>query len=77
MVKELEQSNFALGVAPGPLAVQKLCNIVRGEGFEVCLRARAPAGPCQSVEVFVDCLIDLATDPSILGRTWLGWRPWL
>mmetsp|Transcript_42924 Transcript_42924/g.109803 ORF Transcript_42924/g.109803 Transcript_42924/m.109803 type:complete len:186 (+) Transcript_42924:894-1451(+) len=25
----------------------------------------------------VTCLLDLATDPVVLGRTWQGWRPWL
>jgi len=25
----------------------------------------------------VDCLIDLATDPNILGRSWVGWEPWM
>ena len=25
----------------------------------------------------VDCLLDQATDPGILGRTWAGWRPFV
>ena len=25
----------------------------------------------------VDCLVEQATDPNILGRTWIGWSPWL
>jgi len=25
----------------------------------------------------VDVLIEQATDPNILGRTWQGWAPWL
>ena len=25
----------------------------------------------------VDCLLDQATDVSILGRTWAGWRPFV
>ncbi len=25
----------------------------------------------------VQCLLELATDPLVLGRTWQGWRPWL
>ena len=28
------------------------------------------------VAMQVDCLIDQATDPNILGRTWLGWKSW-
>lgn len=30
-----------------------------------------------SVEEQVDCLIDQATDPGILGRTWVGWDAWM
>ncbi|XP_060730052.1 DNA-dependent protein kinase catalytic subunit isoform X1 [Tachysurus vachellii] len=30
-----------------------------------------------SVEEQVDCLIDQATDPNILGRTFAGWEPWM
>ncbi|XP_071387705.1 DNA-dependent protein kinase catalytic subunit [Centroberyx affinis] len=30
-----------------------------------------------SVEKQVDCLLDQATDPNILGRVWQGWEPWL
>lgn len=30
-----------------------------------------------SVEEQVDCLIDQATDPSILGRTYVGWEAWM
>ena len=32
---------------------------------------------CSSVEEQVACLIDLATDTNILGRTWQGWEPWV
>eukprot|EP00731_Ephydatia_muelleri_P028749 Em0020g393a len=39
---------------------------------------RAKVGErCSSVEEQVDCLIDHATDPNILGRTWGGWEPWV
>lgn len=39
---------------------------------------RAKVGErCASVEEQVACLIDLATDPNILGRTWGGWEPWV
>ncbi|TRY56699.1 hypothetical protein DNTS_012969 [Danionella cerebrum] len=30
-----------------------------------------------NVEDQVDCLIDQATDPNILGRVWSGWEPWM
>lgn len=39
---------------------------------------RAQVGErCASVEEQVACLIDHATDPNILGRTWVGWEPWV
>jgi len=25
----------------------------------------------------VDCLIEMARDPNILGRTWIGWSPYV
>ncbi|XP_030635503.1 DNA-dependent protein kinase catalytic subunit [Chanos chanos] len=30
-----------------------------------------------SVDEQVDCLIDQATDPNLLGRVWVGWEPWI
>ena len=39
---------------------------------------RAQVGErCCSVEEQIACLIDHATDPNILGRTWQGWEPWV
>ncbi|KAM8822809.1 DNA-dependent protein kinase catalytic subunit isoform 1-T1 [Spinachia spinachia] len=39
------------------------------------IRARlSPAG--LSVEEQVDCLLDQAMDPNVLGRVWGGWEPW-
>ena len=32
---------------------------------------------CNSVEEQVECLLDHATDPNILGRVWGGWEPWV
>ena len=32
---------------------------------------------CSSVEEQVDCLIDHASDPNVLGRTWVGWESWV
>lgn len=34
-------------------------------------------GASLSVEQQVACLLDQATDPNVLGRTWWGWKPWL
>lgn len=30
-----------------------------------------------SVDEQVDCLIDQATDANLLGRTYVGWEPWI
>ena len=39
---------------------------------------RAQVGKrCSSVEEQIACLIDHATDPNILGRTYVGWEPWV
>uniref|UniRef100_A0A8C7SDY8 DNA-dependent protein kinase catalytic subunit n=1 Tax=Oncorhynchus mykiss TaxID=8022 RepID=A0A8C7SDY8_ONCMY len=39
---------------------------------------RARLGPDSlSVESQVDCLLDQAMDPNILGRVWVGWEPWI
>ncbi|KAJ3037492.1 hypothetical protein HDV00_001667 [Rhizophlyctis rosea] len=38
---------------------------------------RAQVGKrCKDVKEQVECLIDQATDPSILGRAWRGWSAW-
>lgn len=40
------------------------------------VRATLPAAGL-SVEKQVDCLLDQATDPNVLGRVWQGWEPWM
>ncbi|XP_069777633.1 DNA-dependent protein kinase catalytic subunit isoform X2 [Narcine bancroftii] len=40
------------------------------------IRAREPDEGL-SVEQQVECLIDQATDPNILGRVWIGWEAWM
>lgn len=39
------------------------------------IRAKLPAAGL-SVEKQVDCLLDQAMDPNVLGRVWVGWEPW-
>jgi hypothetical protein len=46
----------------------------------VCGRASGPYGVtprCASAQEQAACLVELATDASLLGRAWRGWRPWL
>ncbi|XP_075994169.1 DNA-dependent protein kinase catalytic subunit isoform X2 [Genypterus blacodes] len=40
------------------------------------IRAKLPAAGL-SVEKQVDCLLDQAMDPNVLGRVWAGWEPWV
>ncbi|GAB1300036.1 DNA-dependent protein kinase catalytic subunit [Apodemus speciosus] len=40
------------------------------------IRAQEPESRL-SEETQVKCLVDQATDPNILGRTWEGWEPWM
>ncbi|XP_029935630.1 DNA-dependent protein kinase catalytic subunit isoform X2 [Myripristis murdjan] len=40
------------------------------------IRAKLPAEGL-SVEKQVDCLLDQAMDPNLLGRVWQGWEPWV
>ncbi|XP_054478556.1 DNA-dependent protein kinase catalytic subunit [Anoplopoma fimbria] len=39
------------------------------------IRAKLPASGL-SVEKQVDCLLDQAMDPNVLGRVWVGWESW-
>lgn len=50
--------------------------IVRGNP-EKNIRAGICRSVCETVQEQVDCLIDQATDPNLLGRIWVGWQPWL
>lgn len=40
------------------------------------IRAMLPTSGL-SVEKQVDCLLDQAMDPNVLGRVWVGWEPWM
>jgi DNA-dependent protein kinase catalytic subunit len=57
-----------------PRVVAALREILRGVRGQ---NARATAADrCATVSEQVDCLVDQATDPNILGRTYQGWAPW-
>lgn len=43
---------------------------------EYNIRANVPQ-KCGSVKEQIECLIDLATDPYVLGVMWVGWISWL
>ncbi|XP_063933973.1 DNA-dependent protein kinase catalytic subunit-like isoform X2 [Zophobas morio] len=54
---------------------EALLRIVQGDPN---INVRAKVGAiCKNVEEQVDCLIDHATDPNILGRLWVGWESYM
>lgn len=63
-----------LGFEKDP-AVKGMLDVVRGLK-EHNIRARK-AEKDLSVEEQVDCLLDQATDPNLLGRVYVGWEPWV
>ncbi|XP_078691376.1 DNA-dependent protein kinase catalytic subunit-like isoform X2 [Branchiostoma floridae x Branchiostoma belcheri] len=54
---------------------KSFCLVAMGDGGKD-VRAQKPAEGL-SVEDQVACLIDQATDPNILGRTWQGWQSFM
>lgn len=56
-------------------AYKDYVSVARGNR-EYNVRAREPEDGLPE-ETQVKCLIDQATDPNILGRTWEGWEPWM
>lgn len=70
----ITSEELKLGFEKSP-AYQSIIAVAQGEK-EHNVRAReAPQG--LSVETQVECLIDQATDPNILGRVWVGWESWV
>ncbi|KAG0050163.1 hypothetical protein BGZ83_005055 [Gryganskiella cystojenkinii] len=76
------------GYNPAYLTVQELkmghtgkpflnavCKIAMGDK-NISVRAQHDE-VCGSVQGQVECLIDMATDPDILGRCWSGWHSWI
>ena len=58
---------------------EQLADAVQGPAD--CVR-RAPENNmggwrCKNVEAQVECLVELATDPNVLGRQYVGLAPWL
>lgn len=55
----------------------KFCAVVEGD-CRVDVRAKLPMESSGlDVENQVTCLIEQATDPNILGRTYHGWQPFI
>eukprot|EP01012_Entosiphon_sulcatum_P003459 TRINITY_DN11099_c0_g1_i3.p1 TRINITY_DN11099_c0_g1~~TRINITY_DN11099_c0_g1_i3.p1 ORF type:complete len:4370 (-),score=577.88 TRINITY_DN11099_c0_g1_i3:12-11855(-) len=54
--------------------ISKIEEVVRGVR-DINARAAVVGRFCSGAEEYVSCLIDQATDPSLLGRTYVGWAP--
>lgn len=70
----ITSEELRLGFEKDP-AFQGLQSVALGTK-EHNIRAELPAAGL-SVEKQVDCLIDQATDPNVLGHVWAGWEPWV
>jgi DNA-dependent protein kinase catalytic subunit len=51
--------------------------IVRGDAAHNARARYRESGDILTPEQQAQCLLDQATDPNILGRTYTGWRPWM
>lgn len=55
--------------------IKELENFVMGDNFHNIRSTKNEK--CISTQEQVEFLIDQATDPNILGRTWVGWASWI
>ncbi|KAG1019202.1 hypothetical protein G6F26_010314 [Rhizopus arrhizus] len=55
---------------------EDVCKVAYGENSEN-IRAKMLGKNCEDPKEQVQCLIDLATDPAVLGLMWIGWQPFL
>ncbi|XP_077553857.1 DNA-dependent protein kinase catalytic subunit-like isoform X3 [Haemaphysalis longicornis] len=55
-------------------SMERLC--LGAQGPQGAVRRRLAAAHRLSPQQQVECLIEQATDPAILGLTWIGWKPW-
>ena len=82
MTQQLVAANARFKADSGLLKATN--SILDGSQYDArCPRAEARNRPldeahrCATTYDQVDVLIELGTDPNILGRTWVGWAPWL
>ncbi|ORE05303.1 hypothetical protein BCV72DRAFT_250689 [Rhizopus microsporus var. microsporus] len=55
---------------------ESACKVAQGERTEN-IRAKLLGKRCADPKEQVQCLIDLATDPAVLGLMWIGWQSFL
>jgi len=54
-----------------PQALKSCIKLVKG--LPKSIRSKNKWRPCATIEEQIDCLVDHAMDPNLLGRTWAGW----
>jgi hypothetical protein len=71
-MKELKESKHEKRAYMGPLqlAIAGRDDSVRQRIFKQQIRYL-------EVDQQIDCLIEMARDSNILGRTWIGWSPYV
>lgn len=77
----ITQEELRHGHSGNPALKDFIC-VARGDASRNCRtkyleRTELPDKYNLTVEEQVDCLVDQATDANILGRTYIGWRPWV
>lgn len=73
---EITISELGFSVHANKPYTRALEEIVRGDPSRN-IRARVAGNVCVSVQEQIDCLLDQATDPNLLGRIFAGWQPWV
>jgi hypothetical protein len=58
-------------VVLAPKLLEKVCEHLKGEG------KRAQLDGIRTPQEQVELILDMAKDPNILGRTWVGWGPFI
>jgi DNA-dependent protein kinase catalytic subunit len=76
MVKELRETAYRHNKSPQLLA--GLVEVIMGPASKdnMSLRRSLAQDRPLSVAEQMDCLIEHATDPNIIGRVFQGWGPW-
>ncbi|KAG1664558.1 hypothetical protein FOA52_009441 [Chlamydomonas sp. UWO 241] len=78
VIDELARRHSRAAYWPGLKAVVTGRESGAGSGTAAFSRASVPLDqPCADEEQQARCLLDLATDPNVLGRAYEGWKPFL
>ncbi|CDW71353.1 dna-dependent protein kinase catalytic subunit [Stylonychia lemnae] len=54
-----------------------ILNAIKGQESSIRYKLLAQNRRYLEVDEFIDCLIEQSRDPNILGRTWIGWSPYV